>query len=347
MPAIRRRSEEIRRFLLESVAERRADAVARAAAKFGLSRQALSRHVQALIREGQLEGTGRTRRRAYRLAVLSTATKFFAIPGLAEDVVWRRDIAPLLGVLAENVLDIWHYGFTEMVNNVVDHSGGSRLRVSVRRTAVTTEMGIVDDGIGIFRKIRDELGLEDERHAILELAKGKLTTDPEHHTGEGIFFASRMFDDFAILSGEVHFSHRIDDESDWILERDVPGEGTAVHMTLRNSSGRTLKSVFDRYTSKDGEYGFTRTVVPVRLLRHGVEKLLSRSQAKRLLARFDRFETVILDFTGVDLIGQAFADEVFRVFPQSHPRVKLSVANAGSEVKAMIRRARQGGRLFD
>jgi len=38
------------------------------------------------------------------------------------------------------------------------------------------------------------------------LAKGKLTTDPKRHSGEGIFFSSRMFDEFDILSGGV-FSH--------------------------------------------------------------------------------------------------------------------------------------------
>jgi RNA polymerase sigma-70 factor (ECF subfamily) len=38
--------------------------------------------------------------------------------------------------------------------------------------------------------------LLDERHAILELSKDQLTTDPARHTGDGIFFTSRMFDSF-------------------------------------------------------------------------------------------------------------------------------------------------------
>jgi anti-sigma regulatory factor (Ser/Thr protein kinase) len=68
-------------------------------------------------------------------------------------------------------------------------------------------MVIWDHGIGIFNKIKNMLGLLDERHAVLELTKGKLTTDPRGHTGEGIFFTSRMFDTFYILSGEVFLSH--------------------------------------------------------------------------------------------------------------------------------------------
>ncbi len=35
--------------------------------------------------------------------------------------------------------------------------------------------------------------------------------------------------------------------------------------------------------------------------------------------RFERFQTVVLDFTGVEEIGQDFADEVFRVFQRAHP----------------------------
>jgi hypothetical protein len=76
------------------------------------------------------------------------------------------------------------------------------------------------------------------------------------------------------------------------------------------------------------------------LAQYGDEKLISRSQAKRLLARFDRFKTVVLDFTGVESIGQAFADEVFRVFGQEHPRTEFLETNTCPAVQQMIDRAR-------
>jgi len=53
--------------------------------------------------------------------------------GLAEDVVWRDNIAPILGVMPENVLDIWHYGFTEIFNNAIDHSSGSKISVQLQK----------------------------------------------------------------------------------------------------------------------------------------------------------------------------------------------------------------------
>jgi hypothetical protein len=207
-------------------------------------------------------------------------------------------------------------------------------------------MVIADDGIGIFRKIQAELGLEDERHAILELAKGKLTIDPQRHTGEGIFFTSRMFDDYRILSGGVYFSHTAWEEEDWILDHDLPREGTVVVMSLRNRSGRTVRQVFDKYTASPKDFGFNRTVVPVRLAKHGAEQLISRSQAKRLLARFERFKVVILDFAGIGEIGQAFADEIFRVYSSEHPEVRILWANACPDVKKQIRRAKSGGAVL-
>ena len=233
--------------------------------------------------------------------------------------------------------EIWQYGFTEMLNNAIDHSSGTWVKTMIARTAVGARINLLDDGEGIFRKITRELRLDDERHAVLELAKGKLTTDPENHTGEGIFFTSRLFDEFNILSRRVFFSHDSYTRVDWIQET-PEFRGTLVVLELNNNTKKTLKQVFDEY-SEDGDYGFSKTVVPVSLVRYGDEALISRSQAKRLLTRFDRFKKVILDFTGVEQIGQGFADEVFRVFARAHANVELVPFNANPQVDAMIRRA--------
>jgi hypothetical protein len=201
-----------------------------------------------------------------------------------------------------------------------------------------SEIVIIDRGIGIFRKIQEALNLLDERHALLELAKGKLTTDPNHHTGEGIFFASRMFDSFNIHSGDCIFTHKAGDTEDWLLET-KDGTGTAVFMRLSNHTSRTCTEIFNQYSSGE-DYGFTKTVVPVKLTQYGNDKLISRSQAKRLLARVELFETVVFDFSGLDTVGQAFADEIFRVFPLQHPGINLIPINMSEGVEQMVRRAR-------
>jgi anti-sigma regulatory factor (Ser/Thr protein kinase)/biotin operon repressor len=340
MSKVRAGGEPVRKFIVDHIDSHPRDVVRLTAEKFNCTRQAVHKHMQRLIAEGAVVVSGTTRSRRYALAPLLSWEKQYQVgAGLSEDVVWRADIAPLLGKLPENVLGIWQYGFTEMLNNVIDHSGAGYVIVEITKTAASTTIEIYDDGVGIFKKIQAALNLDDERHAVVELAKGKFTTDPANHSGEGIFFSSRMFDEFDILSGDVYFSHEFDKKEDWILQRGTPpGAGTLVTMKLHNHTARTTRRVFDKFTS-DEDYGFTKTVVPVKLMRYGDDNLVSRSQAKRLLGRFDRFKVVMLDFSGVASVGQAFADEVFRVFRAKHPEVDLIPIHASSEVRRMITRA--------
>jgi anti-sigma regulatory factor (Ser/Thr protein kinase) len=345
MVSTRHRGAEIRQFILEHVEDHPRDIVTHTAQTFGISRQGVHRHIQRLLHDKVLcMRGGTTRDREYTLCPRVEWNHMYILSTIAqEDVVWRKDIRPLLGDLPQNVLDIWQYGFTEILNNAIEHSAGHAVMIDVEQTVRMTTIRISDNGEGIFQKLQRELGLEDERHAVLELAKGKMTTDPAHHTGEGIFFTSRMFDHFRILSGHVFFTHQReedphDEAEDWITESQDPAPGTAVFLALSNTASRTPQEVFDQFTS-EGEYSFTKTVVPVRLAQYGDEKLVSRSQAKRLLARIDRFKVVLLDFEGVEMIGQAFADEVFRVFAEAHPHIELFAISVNTAVAHMIRRA--------
>ncbi len=347
MTKVRVGGEPVRKFIIESLGQHPRDIVRVTAEKFGCSRQAVHKHLQRLIADRSVTDGGQTRNKTYQLAPLVKWSKQFELSaGLAEDTVWRADITELLGKLPENVLNIWHYGFTEMFNNVIDHSGARVVSIYLTKTAAATTIDIYDDGVGIFKKIQAALGLVDERHAVLELAKGKFTTDPRNHSGEGIFFTSKMFDEFMISSGEVFFSHQFDEKEDWILQSSSSSGGTLVKMVLHNHTARTTKKVFDKFTSDD-DYGFTKTVVPVKLMRYGDDNLVSRSQAKRLLTRVDRFKTVVLDFSGIASVGQAFADEVFRVFRAKNPGVEVVPIHTSSEVKRMITRAESLGAQGD
>jgi len=303
---MRARTAEIRNFILQACRDNSASVTSETVNQFGITRQAVLRHVNALA-------------------------------GLREDIVWAGYIAPLMADLPANVRDMWNYGVTEMINNAIDHSEGLTLRIDFSRTAIDTELSIVDDGEGIFHRIQRLTGLYDPRESILELAKGKLTTDPRHHSGEGIFFTSRAFDRFFIISRNLLFSHQAE-KDDWLIDSDTDLPGTRINLRLSNTCLRTMKEVFDEFAEPD-EHSFNKTKVPVKLARHEGEKLISRSQAKRLVSRFEKFKTVILDFEGVEEIGQAFADEVFRVFASIHPEVRLIYVHVTKDVLQMIERA--------
>ena len=308
----------------------------RLASEFGLSRQVANGYLQAMVREGLIEAEGTTRARVYQLTTLAGAERCYPREGLQEDLVWRELIAPLVAEFASNVRDIWHYGSTEMINNAIDHSGAPEVQVAVRKNALYTEVLVADEGEGIFLKIQRALALHDPRESILELAKGKLTTAPKQHSGEGIFFTSRVMDVFEIESHHLRFSHT-PKAADLIAEQSVDTPGTRVSLRLDNDSPRKLQTVFDDFTDSE-EFTFDKTVVPLRLAQHEGEKLVSRSQAKRVAHRFERFKRVELDFTGIEEIGQAFADEMFRVFATAHPGIRITPINTCTAVAQMIRR---------
>lgn len=313
---------------------------ARLATALGVTRQAASARLLKAVNAGLIERTGYGA--GVRYALRSTQEAHHAYPraGLSEQRVWQSLLAPVVAGLPENVRDVWHYGLTEMINNAVDHSGSAQVHVGIRRNALFTQAWVMDDGEGIFLRIQRALDLFDPREAILELAKGKFTTDPANHSGEGIFFSSKVFDAFDIRSGLLHFAHA-DGNTDVLAERDAAAPGTTVFMQLANDSPRTTREVFDKFAAPE-EYTFAKTLVPVRLAQHEGEKLVSRSQAKRLTLRFERFQTVVLDFDAVAEIGQAFADEVFRVFQNAHPGTTLVAINMTPRVEAMVSRARAG-----
>jgi anti-sigma regulatory factor (Ser/Thr protein kinase) len=342
MTKIRKRSEEIRAYILEHIAE--PGIAAKVTQKFSISRQAANRHLKTLAGEGSLVSQGKTRKRSYKVAATASMTHFYPIAsGLEEDVVWRNDIKPFLGNLPDNVLEIWNYAFTEMFNNAIDHSGGTEIGVIVTKSAVDTEIYISDDGVGIFRKIQAALDLPDEKQALFELSKGKLTTDAVNHSGQGIFFTSRMVNGFDIVSGGVFFGHELGSEVDWMVDRDTTRKGTGIFLKVDNHTARTLKRVYSQYSVGDA-YGFNKTIVPVKLAKYGTDQLVSRSQAKRVLVRVDQFAQVIFDFTDVDMIGQAFADQIFRVFAAEYPNVELIPSKANERIMGLIQSAIKSGR---
>ena len=329
----------IRRFILENLEEHSHDITTFTADAFDVTRNAVLYHLNHLMEEGLVAAQGATKDREYELVpIAKDAFETEITPGLEEDQIWLHVIRPTLRSLPDNVLHICEYGLSEMINNVIEHSEGDQLTIRFEQYAPKIAFTVRDDGVGIFQKIQRELDLKDPRRSILELAKGKLTTDPEHHSGEGIFFTSRMFDRFIILSKGLYFSHQ-DPDDDWLLDHDIDVEGTAVKMKIATHSDREITEVFDRFASDDQAYGFSKTHVPLSLATYSDENLISRSQARRLLARFRDFNEVLLDFDGVDMIGQAFADEIFRVYAKNHPEVDVIAINTNEQVEKMILRA--------
>jgi uncharacterized protein DUF4325/penicillinase repressor len=255
-----------------------------------------------------------------------------------EDFVFENlsNASTFIKVLPENVNSILRYAFTEMVNNVRDHSRSERLKVSIEETDKNIAFEVFDDGVGVFTNIMQKKQLNSELEAIQELLKGKTTTIPHSHSGEGIFFTSKIADIFVLDSFEYRL--RVDNTiSDVFIEKIAPIKGTKVNFELNKSTKKHLSDVFYEYEAEPGSFAFDKTQVQVKLFKAGTV-YISRSQAKRLLANLDKFALIILDFQGIETVGQAFADEVFRVFESNHTNIKIEAINMSETVAFMINR---------
>lgn len=326
----------IKEFIIKNIINHPEDIAGLVMRRYKISRPAVHKHLSALIHDDIITATGRTKARTYRLSSHKATSFTLPItPNLQEGNVWQAHIESILHDLSESIQQVCYYGFTEMLNNVIDHSQASKVHIICRFGTDPLSIEIHDNGVGIFKKIQNALHLTTLREGILHLTKGKFTTDPAHHTGEGIFFTSRTFDEFTIASDGIAFM-RIHDE-DWSVDSSQVDKGTRVTMQITPTSTTTLESVFAKYTDPDTR-NFNRTQVAVQLAKIGGETLISRSQAKRILIGLEKFNTVILDFKDVSTVGQGFVDEIFRVYHNQHPDITFAPINMNDNVEFMVKR---------
>jgi anti-sigma regulatory factor (Ser/Thr protein kinase) len=295
------------------------------------------RLLQALVTGGVLERLGKGRAARYRLRTLR---RRFRRAGLDEHRAWDQMAADIARIrpLDTDVARSLGYAASEILNNAVDHSAGKSVDVTVTfDRGGATVATVQDDGVGVFRRVRDDFGYATPEEAIVQLEKGKLTSDPSRHSGEGLFFSSKAVTRFRLESQGTA----------WIVDNAVrdsgigPSDvrrGTRVRLEVVPGGVPKLEDVFAAYTDPES-LRFTRTRATIKLAGLG-KTLVSRSEAKRLVARLTDFRHVTLDFSGVEVVGQGFCDEVFRVFARAHPKVTLEPVGMNDPVAFMVGRAR-------
>ncbi|MCH8961521.1 MAG: STAS-like domain-containing protein [Bacteroidetes bacterium] len=121
----------------------------------------------------------------------------------------------------------------------------------------------------------------------------------------------------------------------------ISDDGVGIFHKIQRAFGLDdpREGIFEKFAGEDEDFGFVRTQIPILLADYGADGLMSRSKAKRVMSGVGKFKEVVLDFSGVERIGQAFADEIFRVYANSHPAVNIQYMNAVPAVERLIRRA--------
>ncbi|MFH1562526.1 MAG: DUF4325 domain-containing protein [Nitrospirota bacterium] len=341
---------DIKRIIIEELEKKREIKASEIVKATGFSRAYINRFFQELRDEGRIVLIGRANRANYVLAteeaVLAAKESMFDITlnlqnkELHEDKV-IEEIKKKTGIfigIRPNISDILDYALSEMLNNAIEHSNSKMIKITMEKDKNSITFSIIDEGIGIFNNIMGKKELNNIMSAIQDLLKGKQTTVPQMHSGEGIFFTSKV-SDILVLQGsnkKLIFNNLLDD----IFIKDIKEiNGTKVNFSIDMKSNKNLSSIFREWT--DSSFEFSKTMVTVKLYKIK-SPLLSRSQARRIVSGLDKFKTVILDFKEIETVGQGFADEIFRVWKSNHPKIIINAVNANENVQFMINRAISG-----
>ena len=315
------------------------------ARNFGFTRQHASQLLRVMTNANAIVKFGSTRSAFYTLPEFidevgpSAAHRRFKNQNIKEHEVFDDVVAafPALRTAPENVKSIVHYAFSEMLNNAIEHSRSKHIEVKMESDSTMVRFVVNDFGVGVFRNVMQKRHLKSELEAMQDILKGKVTTDPKAHTGEGIFFTSKAADRFVLESfGRRMIVDNIINDTFFQEEKRI-NRGTRVIFTVARNSTRHLNKIFEHFQSKPGSFAFDKTEVHIRLFTLGTV-YVSRSQARRILVGLEKFKKVILDFDQVPNVGQAFADEVFGVFQNRHPNISLVPVNMNETVQFMVTR---------
>ncbi|MGH8670465.1 MAG: ATP-binding protein [Burkholderiales bacterium] len=273
-------------------------------------------------------------------------------PQINPESIWIDAIQPLLSGFNDNVVALYHYALNQVLNNVARHSAADEVKVEIDSTANRLRITVSDNGVGIFEKIRDDLGLPDVRNAVMELA-GRRPANMK----SGLFVTSRMFDEFVIQSQRLLFSRLSGD--DWqLVETGAEHPGTLLAMVIHPRSPQTVDEILTQCSRAKSVNGVVRAQVAVKnavisqqgvqyehsraggkLSRSAGEILESAQDAEQLLSSFACFNEIFLDFSEVQDISPEFAAEIFREFRGRNPQINLLWGHANPEVEQAIQEA--------
>ena len=309
------------------------------------TKQYVSSLISGLVKHGALIKAGSTAKATYALPSNSEQLGNVIKKHFLREAVKEHEIlddinhrAHILFKLNENFRSLFDYTFSEMLNNALEHSQSKYVDIEISVDSKKLNFAVSDSGVGVFKNVMGQRHLASELEAMQDLLKGKTTTQPHAHSGEGIFFTSKVADIFTLDSFgyELRVDNNIDDI--FFIDNAKPEKrGTKVLCTLFLNTNKHLKDIFSKYETDHNDPDFDKTEIQIKLYTIGTI-YVSRSQARRVVTGLEKFKKVILNFDKVPTVGQAFADEIFRVFQQRYPHITLEPINMNEAVKYMIDR---------
>ncbi len=329
-------SAKIKQFILTNISLHQKDIIYTAINQFGISRQAVLKHMNQLIDDNKVKASGKTRDRRYKLIPQVNFNK--TIPIKSDYTSYegiQKNILIHLESLSKNLFQICEYSIEALVSNIVDHANASSIYVKLFLTYSDLHIVISDNGSGLFENIKSKLDLSSTQLAALEIAKGPITTDPLHQSGDGLNTIFHLFDRIKVDSSGFGLCYT-NKNNQWKIDYSKQKQGTRIHLQINPNSSRTCDKIFQKLFNEEKQ-AFR---IPISLLKDPSKNSLnSKLNAKSIFWNINYLEEIQFDFYHIDLIGPAFADELVRQSRSINRDAVIDWVNYNITVDLLMKRA--------
>ena len=329
-------SHKIKTFILENITRNEKNIIQAAIEHFGVSRQAIHKHMNSLIDDKKVIAYGTTKARQYQLNPIVNLNKTINISSNnSSESIMKNYIAPHLTFLEKNIFDIFHFSIFSLIDNVFVHSTSHKIFYKIYVTHKESHFILNDNGVGIFDHIRSQLGLSDIFSAAFELSKGKLSINLKKRSVDNLYALIHLFDNVSIESNGINLRF-INRGSKWQISNSLQKKGTKIHLIIDTSSKRSCSQIFKRIFNLNEK----RIRIAMNLLDISDYKIFnSRSKAKKAVRNIVDYNLIEFDFNKIDLIGPSFADELIRRTKEKNKFAKIKWINSNDTVDLLLSRA--------
>ena len=327
---------KIKNFILDNISQHQKDIIQASIERFGVSRQAIHKHMNSLINDKKVIAHGATKGRYYELIPSVNYNKHIDIDSnLSVEEIMKLYVKPHIEVLPRNILEIFEFSISALINNIFEHADASKLYYKIFINHNEAHFILNDNGIGIFNNIKSKLKLPNIHFSALELTKGYVSINPKHHSGEELKAVINLFDVVQIDSSGKSLTY-VNKTTDWEFKPSLQKKGSRFHLKISASTKRTCAEIFGKIFGNEK----SRIRIPVNLLDISEHKvIISRSQAKNLLRNVENYKKVEFDFKKIDLIGPAFADALIVGAKKCNQLADIKWVNTNNTVDLLMSRS--------
>ena len=328
-------SEKIKKFLLDNLTNHQKDIIHTAINQFGLSRQAIHKHMNSLINEKKVIGHGTTKGRYYELIPSVNYSKSFDIQINNNEKLITKYVIPHFSNLPKNIHEIFEFTAWALINNIYDHANASRLYLKIFINHNEAHFIISDNGIGIFKHIKRGLRLTNDQLAALELTKGNLKVEPDYHSGDELYAVIHLFDKVKIESSGKSLKF-LNSNQEWEIGDSSQTKGSRIHLIINPSSARTCADIINQIFKSNKE----KIRIPLNLLDIANHNIVnSRDQVGSVLRNIKDYKNIEFDFKKINLIGPAFADALIHKTIEKNQHANIKWINSNETVDLLLSRA--------